>query len=309
MKEKIFTSILTFFTCTILFGQDLEKINYSGNINQDSKVKLSENWIASIKDNNVLIYNGSIQNETDRNVKNLELKLYLVPQIVVNNPNEMEGYLVSAVPIKNVSKNSSLVGVNIKNSLTQVPPTGIYEPILILSNKNNEILSFHIVKNKIESKENNLAIMMPPPVKPAPKVSEEILNPVVKMDIKEDNSLSLEKEWKVEVDFKNFMVKILGGDIANNTDEAINNMILDVYLTKENQSTITSNFEAVHIATAPLSKEIESYKKFVDTSITTNLTRIPQNGEYYILLTLSVKDNNGNAVVKTKRAFSELVSF
>lgn len=309
MKEKIFTSILTFFTCTILFGQDLEKINYSGNINQDSKVKLSENWIASIKDNNVLIYNGSIQNETDRNVKNLELKLYLVPQIVVNNPNEMEGYLVSAVPIKNVSKNSSLVGVNIKNSLTQVPPTGIYEPILILSNKNNEILSFHIVKNKIESKENNLAIMMPPPVKPAPKVSEEILNPVVKMDIKEDNSLSLEKEWTVEVDFKNFMVKILGGDIANNTDEAINNMILDVYLTKENQSIITSNFEAVHIATAPLSKEIESYKKFVDTSITTNLTRIPQNGEYHILLTLSVKDNNGNAVVKTKRAFSELVSF
>lgn len=306
MKQNLFTSVLTFFACSLLWGQELKTVSYTTSEINENQVNLSENWRTIIEDNNVVIYNGNIKNQSSKNAKNLEIELYLVPQNKDAKAGLIEGYLATVVPVRNVSKNSSLVGVNISSKLETLPPAGLYNPVLVLKDKKEEVISIHHVQNTIESKDNVLALYTP---KAEEKATKKDYSQVVKMEIAEDNSVVLEKEWKVEVDFKNFRVKVDGGDISNRTNKELSNLILDVYLTKDLQNLITSDFEAVHIASAQVTDKIDSYQKFVDTKVTTNLTTIPQNGTYYILLTLSTRDENGKSVVKTKRAFSNTVSF
>ncbi len=308
MKKIFLTAAFVFCVSNVVSAQELRSVNYTTNQINESKLTLSENWQAYIQNNSVMIYNGNIKNESSDNAKNLNIELYLIPTDSKTIVGTIQGYHLTKVPFKSVAKNSSLVGVNIKSDVTQIPPSGLYDPILVLSNKDGKVLNFQKVGNTIESKEGNLAVYNVPVKAEGAVENAPELNPVVKIDVKEDNSIGLEKEWKVEVDFKNFMVKVIGGDIANRTDKDLNNMVLDVFLTSENQSVIDSNFEGVRIASAELDK-IEGFKKFVDTTITTNLTTIPQTGTYNILLTLSVKDEKGNPVVRTKRAFANTISF
>lgn len=308
MKKIFLTAAFVLCVSNVVSAQELQSVNYTTNQINESKLVLSENWRAFIENNSVLIYNGNIKNESSDNAKNLNVELYLAPKDSEAIAGTIQGYHLTKVPFKNVAKNSSLVGVNIKSDVKQIPPAGLYDPILVLTNKDGIVLNYQKVGNTIESKDGSLGVYNVP-VKPEGSIEKTPdLNPVVKIDVKEDNSIVLEKEWKVEVDFKNFMVKVIGGDIANRTDKDLNNMVLDVFLTKENQSVIDSNFDGVRIASAELDK-IEGFKKFVDTTISTNLTTIPQNGTYHILLTLSVKDENGNPVVRTKRAFANTISF
>ena len=308
MKKQLFAIAFVSMLANFLFAQELKSVNYSTNEMNESKMMLSENWSTQIQDNEVLIYNGNIKNGSNSTIKNLNIELYLSPKDAKKTAGVINGYALTSVPFKSIAKNSSLVGVNIKSEVKEIPPSGIYEPILVLTDKNGKVLSFQKVKNSIESKGGNLAIYNVPVTPEGTTAKKPDLYPTVKMDIKEDNSVALEKEWQVEVDFKNFLVKVIGGDISNKTNQDLNNLVLDVFLTKENQTKIDSNFDAVHIASAELEK-IEKYKKFVDTTVTTNLTRIPENGTYHILLTLSVKDDKGNPVVRTKRAFLDTISF
>ena len=308
MKKQLLAVAFVLFIANALFAQELKSINYSTSEMNESKLMLSENWGAYIENNAVMIYNGSIKNESSNNAKNLNVELYLTPKDAAQTAGVIEGYPIAKVPFKNISKNSSLVGVNIKSDMTTAPPNGMYNPVLILTDKNGKVLHYQNVRNTIESKDGNLAVYNAPVKAEGAVTKTPDLYPKVKMDIKEDNSVVLEKEWQVEVDFKNFMVKVIGGDISNKTDQDLNNLVLDVFLTKESQTKIDSNFDAVHIASAELEK-IEKFKKFVDTTVTTNLTTIPQNGTYHILLTLSVKDEKGNPVVRTKRAFLDTISF
>ena len=308
MKKQLLAVAFVLFIANALFAQELKSINYSTTEMNESKLLLSENWGAYIENNAVMIYNGNIKNESSNNAKNLNVELYLTPKEANQTAGVIEGYPIAKVPFKTISKNSSLVGVNIKSDMATVPPSGMYNPVLVLTDKNGKVLHYQNVRNTIESKDGNLAVYNAPVKAEGAVAKTPDLYPKVKMDIIEDNSVVLEKEWQVEVDFKNFLVKVIGGDISNKTDQDLNNLILDVFLTKESQTKIDSNFDAVHIASAELEK-IEKFKKFVDTTVTTNLTTIPQNGTYHILLTLSVKDDKGNPVVRTKRAFLDTISF
>lgn len=309
MKKIFLTAAFVLCVSNVVSAQELQSVNYTTTQINESKLTLSENWRALIENNSVMIYNGNIKNESSDNAKNLNVELYLTPKDSEQTAGTIQGYHLTKVPFKTVAKNSSLAGVNIKSEIKQIPPAGLYDPILVLTNKDGKVLNYHKVGNTIESKDGSLAVYNAPVKVEGVVERKPDLHPVVKIDVKEDNSVVLEKEWKVEVDFKNFMVKVIGGDITNRTDKDLNNMILDVFLTKENQSVIDSNFEGVRIASAELDQKIESFKKFVDTTITTNLTTIPQNGTYHILLTLSVKDEKGNPVVRTKRAFANTISF
>lgn len=309
MKNYLLSAVFTLFAFVVISAQELQSINYTTNEINESKLTLSENWRTVIEDSHVLIYNGNIKNGSSKNAKNLNVELYLTPKNMASNAGVIHGYHLTKVPFSNISKSSSLVGINIKSEIKETPPAGQYNPVLVLTDSKGKVLAYQKVENILESKGGQLALLnsQTEPVGGAPEKPE--LNPVVQMDIKEDNSIALEKEWKVEVDFKNFVVKVIGGDITNKTSKDLNNIVLDVFLTKEEQSKISSNFDAVHIASAELTNKIESYKKFVDTTVTTNLTTIPQNGTYHILLTLSVKDEKGNHVVRTKRAFLDTISF
>lgn len=308
MKKHLLTTAFTLFSFSFIWAQELQSISYTTNSINESEIELSDNWRTVIEDNNVLIYNGNIKNESKKNVRNIRVNLFLTPQVANPKAGVVQGYSIAEVPFKSVAKNSSLVGVNIRGEVQDMPPVGLYDPVLVLTDREGNVLDIHRVNVTIRSEENSLAILAIDPM-PSSEMADPNLNPVVKMTIEEDNSVAFEKEWKVEVDFKNFLVKVMGGDVSNKTNKDMENVILDVFLTKQDQSLITSNFEAVHIASAQLSDKIESYKKFVDASLTTNMSRIPEKGTYYILLTLSVKNDEGESVVKSKRAFSNTVSF
>ncbi|HLV23542.1 MAG TPA: hypothetical protein VKY36_02035 [Moheibacter sp.] len=307
MKNYFLSAVFAVSSFAVISAQELQSVNYTTNEINESGLSLSENWRTVLDGNQVLIYNGNIKNSSSKNVKNINVELYLTPQNLTPSAGVINGYHLTKVPFSAISKNGSLVGVNIKSEIQEAPPAGLYDPVLILTDSKGKVLAYQKVTNVLESKDGKLTLVNIQEELPNEKKPD--LHPVVQMDIDEDNSIALEKEWKVEVDFQNFIVKVIGGDISNKSSEDLNNLVLDVFLTKENQTQIDSNFDAVHIASAELTNKIESFKKFVDTTVTTNLTRIPENGTYHILLTLSVKDEKGKPVVRTKRAFLDTISF
>ena len=131
---------------------------------------------------------------------------------------------------------------------------------------------------------------------------------VVKIKTAIDNSVSLDKEWEVGIDFKEAVVTINGGNISNKNNFKVNDLTLNVYLTKDNITQINQDFEGVQIASANIG-DIESLKTFVGTSVTAGLINIPQNGTYYILLTLSTDNGEGEQVIKSGKNFAKAVSF
>lgn len=306
MKKLLITASLLLNLTALTFAQELKSVQIDQEKVAGSSYSLSDNWVAHVENNTVLIYNGRIENQSSEDVKNLNLSLYLVNDDTNMESEKFDGYLVSSVPLKKIAKNSNLVGINIRENISEVPPVGKYKSMLVLTDKKDNVLAYKITNSKVESDNNNLTIFRE--VAATPAVKSPDLYPKVMIDLKEDNAIAFEKDWKIDIDFKNFMVNINGGDIANNTSNDFEDVILDVYLTKENQSTISNSFDGVHIASANINK-IDANKKFVDTAVKTNMFTIPAPGTYHILLTISSKDANGKIAVRNKRAFSSTISF
>ncbi|MDD3771514.1 MAG: hypothetical protein RBT46_05065 [Weeksellaceae bacterium] len=305
MKKNLFTLLFSFSFFSILIAQESKTLNFNtSEINENEKLVLSENWQTYIDDNTILVYNGSINNESGKKLTNFNLDLYLVPRDLDIRNGAFKAFFITSQAYPSIDKNAKMVRVNIKEKLRNPIIEGLYTPLLVLSRK-GKVLDIHKVENLVKI-EDKLITLYQPEMETTVDTS---LNPVVKISVNEDRSVSLEKEWKVEIDLANMLVKIIGGDIANNTNSDIQELSLNVFLTRENQAIITKNFEGLLIASADLNKPIEKNTKFVDTSITTNARQIPQSGTYYILLTLSSKDENGNIHVRNKIAFPNAVSF
>lgn len=315
MKKTLISTILSFCLTGLLFAQELKTVNFSDVELNQSQLSLSENWKTVIDKSNITIVNGSIKNESSKNQRNLRLDLYLLPQGNNISNNTFTAYHLTNVGFPNIRKNSRLAGINIKGELVETPPNGIYDPILVLSNQ-GKIVSIQRVGNSIEQNNGVFAYYSKPTQTPSNKATgkgpiskEDFLNPLVKIEVVDDNSVSIDKEWKIDIDFKNFLVKLNGGDIANNTAYNFDDIVVNVFLTKENQNKLSQDFSGLLIASANLDKTIEKHTRFVDADITTNLQQIPQSGTYYILMTLSVKDEKGNLQVRSKRAFPNSVTF
>ena len=306
MKKLLITTSLVIVLGGTSLAQELKTVTLNSSKIASSPIALSDNWVTQIKDNSVLIYNGRIDNNSSNDVKDLKLAMYLIGESSNYSKGEIEGYLVSSVPLKKIEQNSNLVGVNIKSAVKNLPPDGKYKSVLVLTDKRGDVVTYKETKGLVEAKNGEIALYREPvEIKSMPKPN---LEPRVEIDLKEDNAIALEKDWKIDIDFKNFMVNVIGGDISNNTGENFDNIVLDVYLTKENQAKITKSFDGLLIASADLNK-IEANKKMVDTSVKTNMKAIPQSGTYHILVTVSSKDGNGNAVVRNKRAFYNTITF
>lgn len=305
MKKLFITATLLLGLSAHSFAQELKSIQVDHAKVEASSISLSDNWATHIENNTVLIYNGRIENNSSDDAKNLKLSLYLLDEKVQPSTGNFDGYLVSSVPLKKVNKNSNLVGINIKSQIENVPPMGKYNSILVLSDKRDNVLTYKITKSVVESKGDELVIYKEEPK--TQSVAKPDLHPKVMIDLKEDNAIAFEKDWKVDIDFKNFLVNINGGDITNNTSDSFDNVVLDVYLTKQDQTKITKTFDGVHIASAEIDK-IDANKKFVDTSVKTNMFTIPAPGTYHILLTVSSKDDKGKSV-RNKRAFTSTITF
>ena len=320
MKKLLIFTVYSLLFFGYVNAQEIKTVNFSDVELNQSQLLLSENWKTFIDKAHISISNGSIKNESSKNFRNLNLDLYLLPHGNDVVSNSFAAYHVTTVNFPSIRKNSSLAGINIKGELVQTPPNGLYDPVLVLSNK-GKVVSIQKVEDVIEQNQGVFSFYSQPTQKAIATKSianqtsdskqtvDSNLNPVVKIDVVDDNSVSIDKEWKVDIDFKNFLVKLTGGDIANNTSENFNNLVLNVFLTDENQTKINADFNGLLIASADVEKAIEKHTRFVDATITTNLQQIPASGTYYILMTLSVKDSNGNLQVRSKRAFSDPVSF
>ncbi|SMC60018.1 hypothetical protein [Moheibacter sediminis] len=284
------------------------------------EVSVSKNWmsVVNLDGNELRLSNGSVSNHLNKSTKKLSLDFYLSQNPYdVSNPDSY-GILIAKNPVNSLNRNASISGISLQNRIKQVPEDGIYYQILVLTDVNGgvkdltQLRSQIIIKNgKLQPKKevDNTEINKTPNNTSRTDMSGVTdLSKPTKLTIKSDNSISLENEWKIEIDFKNFMVKIIGGDMANNKSENTGKIVLDVFLTKDNQTVFSSNFEGIQIAMVPLDP-IENAKKLIGASIKTNLRAIPPSGTYYLLLTVSELDDSGNQIVVNSKTFKNPITF
>lgn len=180
---------------------------------------------------------------------------------------------------------------------------------MILTDSRGSVLDFKSLnETQIISKDGTFSIALPEVEEPIMEVPHQESMTEVKITMNEDNSVILGKDWKIDIDFKNFKVNLTGGEISNLRPKEVKNTKIDVFLTKENQDIITKDFSGLRIASANLERSLEGHTKMIDTNVTTDLLQIPPQGTYYILLTLSIIDDEGNWSVKNKRAFTETIT-
>lgn len=317
MKKAL--SALALILFSIIYAQELGK-----------EVSLSKNWITviNLNDNELRLSNGSITNNLNKSTRKLSLDYYLSKTpFDASNPEIMGFFMVSKNPISSINRNASISGISLKNKMKQTPEDGLYYQILVLTEINGDVKDIVQLRNQITIEDGSLQSSKEAPkdntvitdntqtTETSERVSQTDMSGVTditkptKLTIRPDNSISLEKEWKIEIDFKNFMVNILGGDIANNKLEDAKGIILDVFLTKDDQTTFTSNFEGIHISKAPLQQTLVKAKRMTGAKIKTNLRAIPPSGTYYLLLTISEMDKDGNQVVINSRTFQNPITF
>ncbi|MFV0304443.1 MAG: hypothetical protein ACK5IC_03045 [Moheibacter sp.] len=121
------------------------------------------------------------------------------------------------------------------------------------------------------------------------------------------NDIILEGDWRIETDFPNAMIKIIGGEILNKSDRDLKNITLKVFLTKDNITETKVNTEGLVIAFADLS-DLTANSKMKDLNIHTDLVSISQSGDYYMVLALSEKDENNKDIVRARKIFSKIVT-
>lgn len=310
MKNALFV-IGLFCIPFLTFAQETKTISFEQADLAKSDFKISKNWTSTIQDKSLTISNGNISNKSNGNSGKLKLEYYLFNSPLNFSSNSINGFLIAETPIRSINRNASSVGVIIKNTVRDLPPQGIYYPVLALSNSNGQILDLIQLSDLIVIENESMAKKQTEIPKKENESKTDMsavtdLNKPIKLNVDLDNSISLEKEWKINIDFKNFMINLNGGDIANNTATDSKKLILDVYLSK-GEPAFTSDFQGIHIAKAPLNP-IKKSKRTVGTSIKTNLRAIPPQGTYHIIMTLSEVDDSGKAIVKNTKSFQNAVT-
>lgn len=331
MRKFIFIFSLFLGLQSFLYSQELQTLSYEKSDLYLSGINLSENWKTELVYNTILVTNGNIKNQSNKNYRGLVLKLFLIPAGTSFDSGNFSGYRMTEANFKVLDSHASLVGIKIQSEVNQTPPNGTYNPALIMTNISGKIMSMRVLGDIVKS-ENGILFVTEAPVKieaegetniaePAPGKTEAIktapevqqkirLDPdsIVKITVADDHSIALDKQWQVEILPKEFLVNIKGGDISNLTGKSVENLTLDVFLTDKVMDIVDNDFNGVRIASANIG-EIGSFKKYVDTQVKTNMINIPRSGTYHILLTISATDENGDQVVRTGKYFERPVSF
>lgn len=105
--RKLFTAFgLTMFAFVLGQAQENKTFHYSEASIAESKIELSDEWKTTVIDNVVSIYNGNIQNNSNKTVHNLKLELILSPINSDVSHGVLTGYYLTEAQFKNIRKNS-----------------------------------------------------------------------------------------------------------------------------------------------------------------------------------------------------------
>lgn len=310
---KYLSTIIALIIICITNAQEKQKVNFSPSEIKNSNIILSDHWSLDIEDNNLRLFNGSIKNNSNKTYKKLNLHLYLIDENKTDSQS-FTGIDMGKLTFNALKSNSQITGINILTESKQdFQINGEYKPIVVVSDKKSKILAIQDVSLSIVYKDGKPLI--PEKKLDTSKSESTVKNLGVtdlnKIKLVEDNSVVLTGEWKVEIDFKNFLVKLKGGDIANHVDLDQEDVAFEIFLTDEKIQKITNDFNGVKIASSKLGKPLDKKTTFFNTEITSNIIQIPQPGTYYILVTIMTPDtkNDGEWVVRSKRTFPNSVSF
>lgn len=308
---KPILAIIVFSIAYLGYAQEKVKVNYSKDQIQNSQVVLSEHWNLDIVDNNIRLFNGSIKNNSNKTLRKLELDMYLIDDSKTD-ASSFTGIHMGNLTFNVLRSKSQIAGLNIVSETKQdFNLSGNYKPIVVVSDKDGKILDIQYVELSIFYSQGKPRVQRPEKELAANNTIKNLgITDLNKMKLVEDNSVVLDGEWKIEIDFKNFLVKMKGGDIANKVDQAQEDVAFEVFLTDQKLNKITEDFNGVKIASSKLGKPIDKKTTFFDTEITTNIIQIPQPGSYYIMVTILTPDteNDGDWVVRSKRTFPNSVS-
>lgn len=308
---KPILAIIVFSIAYIGYAQEKVKVNYSKDQIQNSQVVLSEHWNLDIVDNNLRLFNGSIKNNSNKTLRKLELDMYLIDDSKID-ASSFTGIHMGNLTFNVLRSKSQIAGLNIVSETKQdFNLSGNYKPIVVVSDKDGKILDIQYVELSVFYSQGKPRVQRPEKELAANNTIKNLgITDLNKMKLVEDNSVVLDGEWKIEIDFKNFLVKMKGGDIANKVDQAQEDVAFEVFLTDQKLNKITEDFNGVKIASSKLGKPIDKKTTFFDTEITTNIIQIPQPGSYYIMVTILTPDteNDGDWVVRSKRTFPNSVS-
>jgi len=319
MKNIVFlVSLLWLMMGYNLYAQEFKSVSFDPETLSQSNLELSSNWMVSIENNNVTARNGRIVNKSLQNSKELSLEIYLSPEPFSSASGKVEGYPASTVKLKSITANAALAGISIQASANNRLPEGDYFPVLILYEA-GEIKGIKATNSFVNIDDSHVASISNKEIKPEEIITSNTTatdmsgvtdpNQPVKFIVQNDNSISFENNWKIEVDFKNFLVTLTGGDISNNLVKDVDHLKVDVFLTSEKQSFIFENFNGLLIASAPFDFPIKAGNTFLNTAIKTNLRAIPPAGTYYVMMAVSETGNDGKTYLKNTRILDTPVTF
>lgn len=271
-----------------------------------SPLKLAPDWKFEINNQKVMIKNGRISNSSSQHSGKMLLELYFSTNPVELTLEKIEGYAVSSFELNGTNGNSSLTSINIEFVDQNLPPNGKYYPVLLLT-QSGKVRDVFQINHLVRVEDKYMSIL---------KENEYITdtsgvtnpNDSLQMIVMNDNSLAFEAEWKIEVDFKNFIISLDGGDIRNTSAQDVEKLKIDIFLTKEKQSEISQNFDGLLIGSVPFDSPLKAGVTAKDITVKTNLRAIPLSGPQYILLTVSEVDDEGNTYLKSFRAFDNPVT-
>lgn len=275
---------------------------------------------------NYKISGGKLTNYSNKTSQTLFLDLYFAPSKTSVDLYNLPNKINTNAQLGNLEGNGTSfnnVIVTFKGSDVQALSQGDYTPILLLKEKESgSILNYKVLNNKISLESNNILIDKVVENVELPKVTEDntlastknidatlsdIYTPVESsLDIANANKrLKLAGIWKLEIDFNNLMVTVDGinNSIQNLNSKPTSKLKLLVYFSKQNitDAKEIDGFELLNFDVFPVSGNTKAEK----LSFTSNITKLVPAGEYYPILVLTEKNDEGNYIIKSTLGLEE----
>ncbi|WP_291119854.1 hypothetical protein [Empedobacter sp. UBA7248] len=275
---------------------------------------------------NYKISGGKLTNYSNKTSQTLFLDLYFAPSKTSVDLYNLPNKINTNAQLGNLEGNGTSfnnVIVTFKGSDVQALSQGDYTPILLLKEKESgSILNYKVLSNKISLESNNILIDKVVKNVELPQVTNDntlastknidatlsdIYTPVESsLDIENANrKVKLSGVWKLEIDFNNLMVTVDGinNSIQNLGSKPTNKLKLLVYFSKQNISDAKEidGFELLNFDIFPISGNTKAEK----LTFTSNITKLVPAGEYYPILVLTEKNDEGNYIIKSTLGLGE----
>jgi len=275
---------------------------------------------------NYKISGGKLTNYSNKTSQTLFLDLYFAPSKTSVDLYNLPNKINTNAQLGNLEGNGTSfnnVIVTFKGSDVQALSQGDYTPILLLKEKESgSILNYKVLSNKISLESNNILIDKVVKNVELPQVTNDntlastknidatlsdIYTPVESsLDIENANrKVKLSGVWKLEIDFNTLMVTVDGinNSIQNLNSKPTNKLKLLVYFSKQNivNEKEIDGFELLNFDVYPVSGNTKAEK----LSFTSNITKLIPAGEYYPILVLTEKNDEGNYIIKSTLALGE----